>query len=399
MQERKNQNKLDYTGQDMAMQVYTKRIATMRATLGSTTICIDMAEGHELQVGDVLSVSEASSLFAAAYTGGAASIEGIRTVTSATDKIVCFEASENALASNVGTAYWQRGISEQDVTATTVTNSTTVTCVCASDHGFTSGNGINVNSISTALQARFAAASDLTGYRSVNVLNSTTFTIKASNAAISSGSGTFNMSDKRGIRNVVTAVSAFEIQPGEALVSEDRLYKITEVEKFDSLFVCTLAADATFSSKSIVFWHDNYAGRVKFSPITMGTGVLKQFSEFQAWFRNQSSCSQLALNFSTDSRYSDKMTEWSNYVGTPEGFVTFGGWGSQPWGKFPWGGGTSVITDYGTGPAVPLRTWIPQQSYLATFIQPEMVHSVAGEALELQSIALMGKPATHKVSK
>lgn len=131
----------------------------------------------------------------------------------------------------------------------------------------------------------------------------------------------------------------------------------------------------------------------------MGTGVLKQFAEFQAWFRNQNSCSQLSVNFATDSRFSDKGVNWTTFVGTPEGFVAYGGWGFGAWGKFPWGGGSAVTLEYGTGPAVPLRTWIPQNSYLATFIQPELLHKVAGEPLELQSIAIIGKPATQKVSK
>jgi len=58
-----------------------------------------------------------------------------------------------------------------------------------------------------------------------------------------------------------------------------------------------------------------------------------------------------------------------------------------------------VELDFESGPAVPLRTWIPQSSYLATFIQPEMVHSTAGEPFELQSVTLIGKQATTKVSK
>jgi hypothetical protein len=131
----------------------------------------------------------------------------------------------------------------------------------------------------------------------------------------------------------------------------------------------------------------------------MGSTTLKQFAELQCWFRNQSACSQMSINFSTDSKYSDKNTNWSTFVGTPEGFVSFGGWGSQAWGNFPWGGGTSVALDFSSGPAVPLRTWIPQESYLATFIQPTLLHKVAGETLELQSVTIIGKEATQKVSK
>jgi hypothetical protein len=218
-------------------------------------------------------------------------------------------------------------------------------------------------------------------------------------AAGASATGTANIRDQRGILTQITIDTAARPQIGDALVSDGKMFKIMDVEKLEGVYIATTNVPVRFTSKSLVFLHEGYVSRIKFAPITMGTGVLKQFSEFQAWFRNSNACSQIKVNFSTDSRYSDTKTSWSTFVGTPAGLVTFGGWGSQKWGGFPWGGGSGVEIDYETGPAVPLRTWIPQGSYLATFIQPEMVHETAGEPLELQSVTLLGKPATQKVSK
>lgn len=398
--ERKQQTKIDFSGQDLAAQIELKRISNMTATAGDTTVCIQVPEDHGIIVGDVLTISGADTTLAATFTSGASAIEGLRTVTSVTDKIVCFAAGENGLSSTVGSAYWQRGISELSLTADTTSGSKNVVFTTTVDHGLATGDAVVVDSLAADLAAAFTASSKLTGYRPVTVLTGTTFQVKADEAAGATVTSLAVVTDKRGINDVLTMFFPTQPQTGDGLVYSDKFYKLMSSEKFDSgRYIVTTNVPVNFRSTSLVYHHQAYASRVKFAPITMGTGVLKQFSEFQAWFRNQNACSQLSVGFSTDSRYSDAVTHWSNFVGTPEGLVTFGGWGSQAWGNFPWGGGSNIDLVYKSGPAVPLRTWVPQNSYLATFIQPELLHKVAGEPLELQSISLIGQPATQKVSK
>jgi hypothetical protein len=274
-----------------------------------------------------------------------------------------------------------------------------IVCATLVPHGLATGDAVNVDSVDANIAGAFAAATDYLGYRPVVVLSPTTFYVKANNVATGGAIGTVSVRDKRGFLTTLTIDTAARPQVGDALVSDTKIYRITTVDAFGGAFICTIDADARFTSKSLVYLHAGYTSRVKFAPITMGTGTLKQFAEFQCWFRNSIACSQIKVGFSTDSRYSDKVAEWSTFVGTPAGFVSFGGWGSQKWGAFPWGGGTNVELDFETGPAVPLRTWVPQKSYLATFIQPELVHDTAGEPIELQSVTLLGKEATQKVSK
>jgi hypothetical protein len=398
--ERKTQTKIDYSGQDLAAQIEIKRIASMTSTAGDPQVCIQVPEDHGIIVGDVITVSGCDTTLAAAFSSGAASVNGLRTVTSVTDKIVCFDADENGLTSTLGSAYWQRGISELSCQTDTTNGSRNVVITTTVDHGLSTGDAVVIDSLAAALSAAFTADSKLTGYRPVTVLTGTTFQVKADATAGATVTSTAQLTDKRGINDVCSMWFPTQPQVGDALVSNGKFYKLTGAEKYDTgRFIIETNVPVAFRSTDLVYHHQSYALRVKFAPITMGTGVLKQFAEFQAWFRNANSCSQLAVGFSTDSRYSDKVVHWSNFVGTPEGLVTFGGWGAQSWGNFPWGGGTNIDLELASGPAVPLRTWVPQNSYLATFIQPELLHKVAGETFELQSVSLIGQPATQKVSK
>jgi hypothetical protein len=398
MFERKDVSKIDYSGQESVVQCYLKTIASTSAIATTTTVCISALD-HTVLVGDVLTISGCDTLLASAFPSGAGSVNGLRTVVSVTDKIICFAAGEASTVSILGECFWQRGISELLLTADVVSSSKNVTITTAVDHGLSNGDAVYVDSIDAAVLACFSADTDLLGYRPIVVVNATKFNVRASAIPSGSASGLVSIRDKRGNLNQITVVAATRPQVGYAFVADNKFYKIAAVEAFGNYYIVKTQQQVRFTSKDLVYLHEAFAARLKFAPITMGTGVLKTFAEFQAWFRNTISCTQVEVNFSTDSRFSDKKVEWSNFVGTPAGFVSFGGWGSQKWGGFPWGGGTNIELDFESGPAVPLRTWIPQSSYLATFIQPEMVHRTAGEPFELQSVTLIGKATTTKVSK
>jgi hypothetical protein len=46
-----------------------------------------------------------------------------------------------------------------------------------------------------------------------------------------------------------------------------------------------------------------------------------------------------------------------------------------------------------------LRTYVPREVFIGTFIQPILDHKVAGEPLELQAISLFAKPVTQRTSR
>lgn len=398
IKERKEISKIDYSGQDSVVQCYVKTIARVSAISGTPTVCI-IAVAHTVIVGDVVTISVADTLIASAFTSGASSVNGLRTVTSVTANAICFAAGENSTVSINGQLYWQRGISEIAIAAAVTSGSKDITLTTTVPHGLVNGDAVVVDSLDTTVTAALSNATDLLGYRAIIVVDATNITIKATSNAIGNATGAIVIRDKRGDLRQITVTSAGRPQVGDALISNNKFYKIAEVAPFGTQYIINTQQEIRFTSTDLVYLNEAFSARLKFAPITMGTGTLKTFAEFQAWFRNTISCTQVSVNFGTDSRYSDKKVDWSNFVGTPAGFVSFGGWGSQKWGGFPWGGGTNIELDFESGPSVPLRTWIPQASYLATFIQPEMVHSTAGEPFELQSVTIIGKPATTKVSK
>jgi hypothetical protein len=307
MQLRRNTNKIDFTGQDGAVQCYIKTLASATAISGTTTVCID-APGHTVIAGDVITVSGTSLLLYGAFTG-ASDVNGLRTVVSVTDKIICFAADTNAASSTTGTLYWQRGISELSLAAFVNVGEKNIVCGTLVPHGLATGDAVNVDFVDSNIAGAFAAATDYLGYRPVVVLSPTTFYIKANNVATGGAIGTVSVRDKRGFLTTLTIDTAARPQVGDALVSDTKIYRITTVDAFGGAFICTIDADARFTSKSLVYLHAGYTSRIKFAPITMGTGTLKQFAEFQCWFRNSIACSQIKVGFSTDSRYSDKVAE------------------------------------------------------------------------------------------
>jgi len=146
--------------------------------------------------------------------------------------------------------------------------------------------------------------------------------------------------------------------------------------------------------------HQAYRTLIKFSPLVFGqAGLLKQFSEFQATFRNGQSCTNISLDFSSDSVTSSTKQQWNYKVGTNGTAPSFGGWGELEWGNFPWGGEASIQRIYTTQPSVILRTYVPREVFIGTFIQPILDHKVAGEPIELQAISLFAKPVTQRTSR
>ena len=265
---------------------------------------------------------------------------------------------------------------------------------------------MTVENASTAVLAAFAASTDILGYRSVSVINSTTFTMLATNPPTGNASGvgaTIVLTDKKQTNLMVTidTVAQFTPSAGDCIVSNNRLYKIESVIKYSSLaYIATLQTAYKSTSADLAFVHLAYRTLIKFSPLVFGqVGMLKQFSEFQATFRNSQSCSTISLDFASDSVNSSTKQAWNYKVGTNGTAPSFGGWGELEWGNFPWGGEASIQRVYTTQPSVILRTYVPREVFIGTFIQPILDHKVAGEPLELQAISLFSKPVTQRTSR
>jgi hypothetical protein len=328
---------------------------------------------------------------------------GLRTVSIVSETVFTFTASSLATAGAVGDIYTAPYISEASLTATVVNGLQTVTIVTAEPHGLITGDAITIEALSAGIAASFASPADLLGYRSVTFINATTFSVLATNPATASATNTVVVTDKKQSNLMVTidTVGLFTPGAGDAIVCEGRLYKIESIIKYSTqAYLATLQTAYKATSSSLAFVNQAYRTLVKFSPLVMGqVGLLKQFSEFQCTFRNFQSCSNISLDFSSDSVTSSTKQQWNYKVGTNGTAPSFGGWGELEWGNFPWGGEASIQRIYSTQPAVILRTYVPREVFIGTFIQPILDHKVAGEPLELQAISLFSKPVTQRVSR
>jgi len=402
--ERKDQTKIDFTDQETCVPILLSIISQASTVLGTNVITVTTTEPHGFSVGNLLSISNVSSNLISTFSGGAADVSGLRNVSDIpSDYEFSFEADSNALASITGSVNFQRNISEQTVAVSLTNGSSLATFTTSLPHNLVSGLAITVHSISSAISAALSAEADLVGYRTVSVLSPTSFTATLTNAATGTASGTANMSDRKQQRTYVTAITESNYQPqeGDAIISGNSIFVIDAVTRFSSTaYVLTMRFKYKKQSTDLAFINSSYKSSIRFSPLTFGSSSqLKFFSEFQATFRNNSSCTKLNVNFSTDAFVSSDANAWSFATGTSKLPILFGGWGSLPWGRFPWGGGTSIQREFTTRPAVGLRMYIPKQAYMGTFLQPILEHRVAGEPFELQSIAIFQQTVTQRTTR
>jgi len=403
VKERKDQNLVDYTGQEYCAPVIKAMIGAAASTGGSNVVSVVTLVAHGLSQGQLVTVSRPSSTITAAFSGGTGDLSGLRTVSIISETEYSYTATTNALASAIGDVYVAPYISEATLAVSVFSGLQAVTVTTTQPHGLITGDSVTVEDASTAVLAAFAASTDILGYRSVTVLTSTSFTILATNPATGSASGTIVMTDKKQSNLMVTidTVAQFTPSTGDAIISENRLYKIESVVKYSTIsYIATLQTAYKSTSSELAFVHQAYRTLIKFSPLVFGqAGLLKQFSEFQATFRNSQSCTNISLDFSSDSVTSSTKQQWNYKVGTNGTAPSFGGWGELEWGNFPWGGEASIQRIYTTQPSVILRTYVPREVFIGTFIQPILDHKVAGEPIELQAISLFAKPVTQRTSR
>jgi hypothetical protein len=403
VKERKDQNLVDYTGQEYCAPVTKAIVGESACIQSSNVVTVTTLVAHGLTNGQLITVSRPSVSMSAAFPGGATDLIGLRTATIVSENIFTFTASANSTTVASGSLYTAQYISEATLSASSVSGLGTVTITTSLPHGLDNGHVVTIENASAPLLAAFASSSDLLGYRSVAVIDATTLTIQATNPAIGTASGTVVLTDKRQDNTKVTidTVGAFILSPGDGIVAEGKLYKIESAVKVSSIsFIAVLQTPYKSTSNALAFVHSAYRTLVKFSPLTFGqVGLLKQFSEFQCTFRNGQSCSTISLDFSSDSVNSSTKQQWNYRVGIGGVAPSFGGWGELEWGNFPWGGDASIQRIYTTQPSVILRTYVPREVFIGTFIQPILDHKVAGEPLELQAISLFAKPVTQRTSR
>ncbi len=133
---------------------------------------------------------------------------------------------------------------------------------------------------------------------------------------------------------------------------------------------------------------------IRTSPYYSGTvSLMKQFSELQGSVRSSTDFTNCDIFFISDATYSETVA-W-------ESDLQSGGWGeeSEGWGGFPWGDDDGINLSFETQPAQPFRTYVPLDAQRSTFIQADITHSVAAQAIMLQNLAFTSRTFKQRTTK
>jgi hypothetical protein len=402
--ERKNHTKIDNSVDAYPCQTFISIPANLMLIAGSNIVQVKFKEKHGLILSQTVTLSKASAATIASFSGGAADIEGLRTIVSVDDQFtVSISVGSNSIFNLMDTIFIKEGVSEYTSTASSTLGLRTVNVTTAQPHGLTSGQSINVNTASSNLISAFGIVTNITGIKNITVLSPNSFLFITSVAANATVTGTIQISDLTQDLLHVSVNMQPNVVPsaGDAIVLGNDIFKTDNVIKYSgTLFLIQLTSPYVGSSLSDTFLYGGFLSRVKLNPVTIGNpGLLKFVPEFQSTFRNQSSCSSLEVNFTTDAFPGTETTFWNTKVGSTKTPIVFGGWGQQPWGAFPWGGGVTIDRDFVTGSSVLMRIYIPKETFCCVYIQPIINHRVACEPLELQSMTFSNQLVSSRTSK
>lgn len=168
---------------------------------------------------------------------------------------------------------------------------------------------------------------------------------------------------------------------GDIVVIDDIINRITAITDNNGTLVYTFLRPFSFVATDTGLLYKGITSELLTSPLTGGEmSRWKQFSEYQASFRNSAACTAMDVYFITDSIGGSESTEWETSVSNE-------GWGNAPWGQFPWGQEDGIAAQYETNSAQSLRIYVPLEASRAQYIQAHMTHNRAAENIMIQSLA------------
>lgn len=183
------------------------------------------------------------------------------------------------------------------------------------------------------------------------------------------------------MKSITLTSSAIEPAEGDILVLSDVINNIIDVTILSATSF-TVYFDRTTSlvaSDSPILYR-GYEAQIKFSPWHAGLlGRMKQFAQMQIHFRDEA-CTLLDINFSGQTYDGSEITTWNATLGIQ-------GWGEFPWGFDPWGQQNTTALITGTQAAPVCRIYVPRYQQRATYIQPILQNTVAGDPLNIQAVS------------
>jgi len=401
--ERKNQNLLDYCDDSFSTQTLRSLVAPAETITGNNIVNVRSPFPHGLKTGDLVTFEKPSTI-PAAFTSPS-DVTGLRIVTVITPLRFTFVADSVATVTLIGKINFNKGINQTTCTTATLSGSNTLLITTPAAHGLLNGAIITIHSGSISSLAFV----NYSGIRTINVLSPTTFSVQTTIGAASIATGSCVLSDSRVNKNLVTLKTWQSIpRIGDGIRFGNMLVKIIGVFESQAylqsgqlgIYGLEILNDYTKLDTDLTELCKSYVTDLKFTPITESeTGMLKYYSEFQASFRNAVACTQISVSFSNDSVFSTVVTDWDFKANSNRSIPIFYGWGAVGWGESPWGSDASILKQYYSGPASILRTLVPKETFVGTFIQPILKHSVVGESIDLQSVSLFVRPVSQRTSR
>jgi len=182
------------------------------------------------------------------------------------------------------------------------------------------------------------------------------------------------------------------ISVGDVLVFGEVLSRVIHVDLAGIAPVYTFDAAVNFGAGDTVGHYKGITSTLRTAPITLGSvAYLKHFSEAQVHTR-QASVTELSISFISDAFAGSNLVRW-------RGANRQTGFGFDPWGFFAWGNPRGLKLEFGTASAQPIRTLVPVEVQKSTWLQVELTHREAAEALDLQAITLKVRPINTKNSR
>jgi hypothetical protein len=181
---------------------------------------------------------------------------------------------------------------------------------------------------------------------------------------------------------------------GDIIVRNSVLSRISTVTAVGSNFQATFDYQTTLADGNSATLYAGYTSTIKLAPYHAGqTNRAKQFAQMQIHTRDDS-LSSLNVSFQGDTFGGSEVTNWkASNIGA------FGGWGQFPWGFAPWGQDAGINLSYETKAAAILRIYIPLFAQRTSFIQPVLVHSNAGEPMNIQALGFQVRGYGERVSR
>lgn len=192
--------------------------------------------------------------------------------------------------------------------------------------------------------------------------------------------------------------SSAVIEEGDIIVKNNVFSRVETVTGTVPTFTVTLVRSTNLAPADTPILYKRIVSTIKMSPFHGGqVGRMKQFSQMQLQMKDEN-FSRSLISFTGYTYGGSEAVDWKAWEVNDEGGSS-GGWGFAPWGFFPWGQEDGIAVTIGTQPAPVCRIYVPQFQQRTTFIQPVIVHSQAGEAINIQALNYAVRSYNERVSR